>query len=436
MLFNKLKNYLISSFLDNSEQEKFNFENSFSEVLERNTTHEEAVILLCSLVPHILPHFFDEIIKEVFPNGGEMPELGGYRLENHRGFLPTGETLQYILAKNDIPLRLKTQQFFEPSHWFFKNHILALESTKEGEPFMSGRIILYPEALHLLCFGEKLKPKFSPDFPAQEVKTQMEWEDLVVNETTHGYINQIKLSLKHQDKLRNEWGMSKQLSPGYRTLFYGPSGTGKTLTATLIGKEFSREVYRIDLSQVVSKYIGETEKNLEKIFTQAENKNWILLFDEADALFGKRTQTKSSNDKYANQEVSYLLQRVENFNGLVILTSNFKSNIDDAFLRRFNSIVAFSKPNSLERLKLWQNCVPKTATLADPAILEILAKTYDINGAQIVAAITFACLQTLEENSTKIQSKHLLKGIELEYNKEEKMFTTPLSISKLSNESV
>jgi len=103
------------------------------------------------------------------------------------------------------------------------------------------------------------------------------------------------------------------------------------LTATLLGKEFSRQVYRVDLSQVVSKYIGETEKNLEKIFVQAENKNWILLFDEADALFGKRTQTKSANDKYANQEVSYLLQRVENFEGIVVLTSNFKNNIDDAF---------------------------------------------------------------------------------------------------------
>jgi SpoVK/Ycf46/Vps4 family AAA+-type ATPase len=157
--------------------------------------------------------------------------------------------------------------------------------------------------------------------------------------------------------------MGKQIAPVYRALFYGPSGTGKTLTATLLGKEFSREVYRVDLSQVISKYIGETEKNLEKIFVQAENKNWILLFDEADALFGKRTQTKSSNDKYANQEVSYLLQRVENFNGLIVLASNFKNNIDDAFLRRFNSIINFTKPNVEERLELWTKALPKNATI-------------------------------------------------------------------------
>src|ERR1044071_9620636 len=126
--------------------------------------------------------------------------------------------------------------------------------------------------------------------------------------------------------------MDKILKRGYKALFYGPSGTGKTLTATLLGKQFDRDVYRVDLSQVVSKYIGETEKNLEKIFTRAENRNWILFFDEADALFGKRSNVQSAHDKYANQEVSYLLQRVEDYNGLLILASNFKNNIDEAFL--------------------------------------------------------------------------------------------------------
>jgi AAA+ superfamily predicted ATPase len=427
MPFQTLKSFLIQSLrpTDNeTDLETYNFQNSFSEVLKRETTHDEAVILLLVLVPNILPNFFDEIIKEIYPEGGDIPELGGIRLDNHRGMLPTGETIQYILAKNDVNNRLEIQQLFSPNHWFFKDQILVLEDVKEGEPLMSGRIIIQPEMVHLLFFGEKLKPKFGPNFPAQEVTTQMEWEDLIVNENTHTHINQIKLWLKHHEQLRHDWGMVKQIAPGYRSLFYGPSGTGKTLTATLLGKEFSKEVYRINLSQVVSKYIGETEKNLEKIFVQAENKNWILLFDEADALFGKRTQTKSSNDKYANQEVSYLLQRVENFNGLVILTSNFKNNIDDAFLRRFNSIIHFNKPTAEERLKLWENSMPKKTTLKDHNILEIVAQNYDLNGAQIVSAIAFACLQTLDENTTVIDSQHILKGIELEYNKEEKLFIT------------
>lgn len=219
--------------------------------------------------------------------------------------------------------------------------------------------------------------------------------------------------------------MDKSLVPGYRSLFYGPSGTGKTFTATLLGREFNREVYKIDLSLVVSKYIGETEKNLEKIFIQAENKNWILLFDEADALFSKRTQTKSSNDRYANQEVSYLLQRVENFNGLVILTSNFKNNIDNAFLRRFNSIVHFTKPDAKERKMLWEKAIPEKVRFEDEKIIEIVAKNYDISGAQIISAMTYACIQTIESNKYVIDTSHILKGIEIEYNKEEKFFKAP-----------
>lgn len=429
MLFQTLKSYIFSS-LSNEIGPNYNFQNSFSEVLKKETTHAESVILLLALVPHVLPNFLDTIIKEVFPEGGEISELGGIRLDNHRGMLPTGETIQYILAKEDINYRLQIQDLFSPNHWFFKENILFLGDVKEGEPLMSGRIILQPEIVHLLFFGEKLKPKFGPNFPAQEVTTKMEWKDLVVNETTHYQIHQIKLWLKHQNQLRHDWGMAKQIAPGYRSLFYGSSGTGKTLTATLLGKEFGKDVYRINLSQVVSKYIGETEKNLEKIFIQAENKDWILLFDEADALFGKRTQTKSSNDKYANQEVSYLLQRVENFNGLVILTSNFKNNIDDAFLRRFNSIIHFNKPTAEERLQLWHNCMPKKTKLKDHNILETAAKNYELNGAQIVSAMAFACLQTLDENTIVIDSQHIMKGIELEYNKEEKLFITSTLVSK------
>ncbi|MEC4004853.1 ATP-binding protein [Flavobacterium sp. SUN052] len=415
-----LKNFIISSL--KGSVEGIRFDNSFSDIFNRTVSHDEAAILLLASVSHIIPNFFDSIFKDVYPNGIELPELGGFRMENHKGFLPTGETVQYILAKDDVNKRLEVQQFFDTSHWFYKEQVVYLTDVGEGEPIMSGRLVMNPEVLHLLLYGERLKPKFSANFPAQEVTTQMKWDDLVVSEQTLTYINQIRLWVKHSNRLLNELGMGKQIAPGYRTLFYGPSGTGKTLTATLLGKEFERALYRVDLSQVVSKYIGETEKNLEKIFVQAENKNWILLFDEADALFGKRTQTKSSNDKYANQEVSYLLQRVENFNGLVILTSNFKNNIDDAFLRRFNSIISFSKPNAEERMQLWKKALPDSIKVNDEAIFDKISKNYELTGAQIVSAITYACLQTLEEEILEIKTEHILKGIELEYAKEERYF--------------
>jgi len=422
MPFKALKKYILSQLSDKETGEQYDFANSFSEALQRETTHEEAITLLLALVPHILPNFFDDIIKKLHPEGGELPDFGGAREGNHRGIIPTGETVQYILAKKEVHLRLEIQKMFAINHWFYKESVLSLEEVKEGEPLMSGKIILSAETVYLLSFGERIQPKFGMNFPAQEITTQLVWDDLIVNDVVHSQINQIKLWIKHQNTLLEDWGMNRNVLPGFRSLFYGPSGTGKTLTATLLGKEFNRPVFRIDLSQVVSKYIGETEKNLEKIFNQAENKEWILLFDEADALFGKRTSTKSSNDRYANQEVSYLLQRVERFNGLVILTSNFKNNIDDAFLRRFNLIVKFSKPSREERIKLWTNANPKGVTV-DENTIQLLATNYELTGAQIVSSIMHAALLAIESDKKELSKEHLLAGVKAEFDKEERQFT-------------
>jgi Cdc6-like AAA superfamily ATPase len=271
---------------------------------------------------------------------------------------PTGETIQHILAGQDVQKRLQILDYFKEEHWFYKNQILFLDVVNEGMPYMSGKIIIPKESMHLLMYGNELKPRFGPDFPAQEISTQMEWKDLVLNTNTLEQIQHMRVWIEHKDLLRHEWGMAKRMPPGYKALFVGPSGTGKTLTASLLGKEFDRPVYRIDLSQIISKYIGETEKNLEKVFVRAENKNWIIFFDEADALFGKRSSTRNAQDRFANQSVSYLLQRIEYFNGVVILASNYKNNIDQAFIRRFNAIINFVKPNAKERLKLWQMAFP------------------------------------------------------------------------------
>jgi SpoVK/Ycf46/Vps4 family AAA+-type ATPase len=250
----------------------------------------------------------------------------------------------------------------------------------------------------------------------------MDWSDLVLNPKTEQQIQDIKVWLDHNEPFMKEWGMERKVKRGYRTLFYGAPGTGKTLTATLLGKQFNKEVYRIDLSQIVSKYIGETEKNLEKIFNRAEHKDWILFFDEADALFGKRSSVQSANDKYANQEVSYLLQRVEDFPGLVILASNFKSNIDQAFLRRFNSIVYFPIPNVMERYQIWKTSVPVKASIDDDVDLNAIANKYELTGSAILNVIHYASLQTIQRKSDTILKKDLMEGIEREYEKEEKVF--------------
>lgn len=176
------------------------------------------------------------------------------------------------------------------------------------------------------------------------ITTDLSGENLILNEETMKQVKEIKTWLKHSSSADPYRNAEKKLKPGYRSLFYGPPGSGKKLMATLIGKEFDKPVYKIELSKLASKYIGETEKNLEAMFDAAEKKGWILFFDEADALFGKRTSVTDAHDKYANQEASYLLQRIENYNGLVILATNMKSNIDPAFIRRFNSIIHFSAP--------------------------------------------------------------------------------------------
>lgn len=174
--------------------------------------------------------------------------------------LPTGETALFILSGNDVQKRMQLARYFSPEHFFAKENILQLESVKEGEPPMSGKLILQQEYVELFTTGIVSKPLFGPEFPAKLVTTKMEWEDLIMHPKTAMQINDIKIWLEHNSTFLRDWGMEKRIKGGYRVLFYGPSGTGKTFTATLLGKQFERDVYRIDLSQVVSKYIGETEK--------------------------------------------------------------------------------------------------------------------------------------------------------------------------------
>ena len=384
---------------------------------------EEYIILFLALAPNLHPNFLDAIVQQYLPNGGEFPEIGGVKGNNHRGTIPTGETALFIIASNDIGKRLQVSRYFSSDHFFAKENILHLEQVKEGEPRMSGKIILQQDYIDLFTNGSITRPSFGPDFHAKLVTTKMEWSDLILNPKTAQSINDIKIWLEHNTTFINEWGIEKKIKPGFRALFYGPPGTGKTLTATLLGKQFQKDVYRVDLSQVVSKYIGETEKNLEKVFTKAENRDWILFFDEADALFSKRSNVQNAHDKYANQEVSYLLQRVEDFPGLIVLASNFKNNIDAGFIRRFNSIIHFPMPSPTERHEIWKTSLPQKATLAQEIILQAIAAKYELSGSAIVSVIHYASLQTIHKKSMTISRQDILEGIRREYEKEEKVFT-------------
>ena len=388
---------------------------------EHEMNIEEYLILLLGLVPHVQPAVMDSIVQKYLPEGGEFPEFGGVKMNNYRGMLPTGETAQFVLSGSDVANRLRVSRYFSTEHFFYRQNILSLEAVREGEPSMSGRIILSQEYVELFTIGKVSPPAFSGDFPAKRIETQMVWEDLVLHQNTREQVDDIKKWLEHNASLEMDPVMSKKIKKGYRVLFYGPPGTGKTLTATLLGNQFGKDVYRIDLSQVVSKYIGETEKNLEKIFLKAEHKNWILFFDEADALFGKRSNVSSAHDKYANQEVSYLLQRVEDFPGLIILASNFKNNIDQAFVRRFNAVVHFPLPNGEERLAIWQKNLPSTIPVEDEKQLKFFADKYELSGSAISNIMHYAALCALS-NGRIITGTEIERGIRREMLKEDKLF--------------
>lgn len=390
-------------------------------IIENNLTEIDILLLGLALAPHLKPDFLSSVIAEYLPNGGELPEFGGMKTKNHRGILPTGETAQFLIAGNDLDSRISFYDYLHNQSLLYHKRIIKIESVPNGEPKLSGLLILEDEYIEKFITGKILKPQLSSIFPAQLIETQLDWDDLVLNSVTLNQIKEIETWLKFNDILLHDWNMKAKIKPGFRVMFYGAPGTGKTLTASLLGKYTQRDVYRIDLSMVISKYIGETEKNLSSLFDKATDKDWILFFDEADAVFGKRTNVRDAHDKYANQEVSYLLQRIENHPGLVILASNFKTNIDTAFTRRFQSIIEFEVPSSSERLKLWQNNLPKGIKIAEDVNLNELSKKYDITGANIVNIIQYACLKTLEDKNKSINLNHLLQGIKKEYAKEGKM---------------
>jgi len=380
----------------------------------------ERMTLLLALIPHIQPRLLDIFFTKNKTFDRKFTEFGGLSLGSEGDFWPTGETLLFILAGNHLEGRFSLQALFERDHPFAKHHILRPAPENSATPLMKAALKLSEEYLGFFTFGQTRPPDFGPNFPARHIETQLDWKDLVLHPGTRRQIEEIETWTRHGKTLLNDWGMASKLNPGYRSLFYGAPGTGKTMTATLLGKATGRAVYKIDLSQVVSKYIGETEKNLARIFDQAEHKNWILFFDEADALFGKRSETKDAHDRYANQEVSFLLQRIEDFDGIVILASNLRENLDNAFARRFESIIFFPMPRPEERLRLWQQGFSKKAVLETGLDLEKIAREHVLAGGAIMNVIRFVSLEAIKNGGCTITREDVLRGIRRELSKEGK----------------
>ena len=252
---------------------------------------------------------------------------------------------------------------------------------------------------------------------AKKLNTQLKWEDLILSPAVLDEIKLIKTWIEKREELLEIKTLTKRVKPGFTGLFAGPSGTGKTLSASLLGKATGTKVYQVNLSQVISKYIGETEKNLSKLFFTAENKDWILFFDEADALFGKRTEIKDLNNQYANQEVSFLLQKVEEYPGLVIFSFS-QSEIDEAFLNRMQFVVEFPRPGTSERLKLWKQLFSGKMKLEASCNLEMIAQKYELTPQAMNNVFQNCILKALQRKSYKILCLDIFHTIKKEFKKE------------------
>jgi len=385
---------------------------------EENNCYERLIIAL-ALASSYFPAYFSAFMNETF----RLPfyKTGGV-LNNNR-FYPTLLTYLFLIegvASNPY-LRLQLIQMLNRENFFARYiHLLPAD---DDEDYLSKQLFARKETISYLIDNRAYSPDHDSRFPATKIKSRMNWEDLVLPYDTLERIEEIVNWDRYGQIVLTEFDLGRKLKRGYRTLFYGPSGTGKTLTASLIGKKLNKEVYRINSAQVVSKYVGETEKNLDKIFEYAEDKNWILFFDEAEALFGKRTSVSTANDRYANQQVAFLLQRIEDFPGIIILSSNKKGEMDQAFLRRFQLMLEFKMPDFQERLLLWKKGIEKDFSTDQTVDLYAIADHYEIAGGVLINILRTLSINALKNNNRTLNQNDILKSIQTEFEKMGKTFS-------------
>jgi len=253
---------------------------------------------------------------------------------------------------------------------------------------------------------------------ARKIEAHYTWDDIALPPDQIAQLREICYQAEYRHRVYDSWGFDRKLTlgKGLNVLFFGPPGTGKTMAAEVVASELRLDLYRIDLSQVISKYIGETEKNLDQIFTAAENSNAILFFDEADALFGKRSEVRDAHDRYANIEISYLLQKMEEYQGISILATNLRQNLDEAFVRRLQAIVEFPFPDEEYRQRIWRLAFPPEAPLDDDVQFDLLAREIRLAGGNVKNMALAAAFYAAAESQT-IHMSHLVQAAKREHQK-------------------
>jgi hypothetical protein len=332
----------------------------------------------------------------------------------------TVEALRNLLGRS-FAARVALPALMAPTGTLRAAHLVTLERS-DGST-LTARIRLNPELAAWLCGRPADEPEFSSEFPAARLHTRHRLDDLVVPGDVRERLEFVLQRIAGREQVLERWGFAQHHdnAAGLHVLFHGPPGTGKTMAAAIIGAETGLPVYRCDLAAVVSKYIGDTEKNLAQIFERAEARDWILFFDEADALFGRRGEVTDARDRWANEQVSYLLQRLETFSGVTILATNLLRNVDEAFQRRIHLQVQFFAPEPAERTRLWRAVLPPPLPLADDVDLDELAESFVLTGGEIRNAAFHAAFRAAADGGV-VTGAFLRDGIRGEYEKGGRMY--------------
>lgn len=370
-----------------------------AEVIARaGLTAPEALILVAAVAARV-----DERFDALYARLTDRPDVRGL----------TGEVARTLVART-FPARLAATALLGPQAPLIASGLVALDPPGD----LAGRLTADAALVAWLLGIPAGTPTVSADFPARALTTVHTLDDVVLPGPARRRIGELTDRIAHRDLVVRTWGYGTHHdnTTGLIALFHGPPGTGKTMTAAALARSVGLPAYLVDLSALVSKYIGETEKALARVFDRATREACILVFDEADAVFGRRTEVADSHDRYANQEVSYLLSRVEAHPGVVVLTTNLLANIDEAFQRRIHVMVEFPSPGPAERSRLWRSVLPPELPLHDAVDLAELAQRFPLSGAQIRDAGLEAAYLAAADGRVVTQD-YLLAGVQRQFEK-------------------
>ena len=373
-------------------------------VREHKLNSAERLLLLLTLAPHVTPDIYEGLLDA--KNSYHFFEVSG-----QRQLLPSGRTFMKLVSGGELRGMLDAQRYLSTTHFFYRQGVIQLGSVMPGAVAESGALNIGPAYKDLFLFNSHGSPRFSDEFPAQLLETTLQWNDLVLTGHVASGLEEICLGAELKINAGEEPVLARHERPGYRCLFHGHSGTGKTEAVALIAQRLGRKVYRVNLSSVMSKYVGQTIKNLESLFNTSEHRGWILFFDEGDALFGKRAagdKSEDSNAQHSNRDVAFLLQRIERFTGIIFVATNLSKNIDDAFSRRFEAAINFGglSPELYERV--WLENLPKHFTRDQGIDFRYLQPNYPFTPGSIINVIKRLWKRMSLRGETHIKQAELL----------------------------